>query len=181
MEHAIHLGAGHFIQVVSPTSARLLVKKIKRAFRDGELNDDSIDFDALEADLRGSSDDDNDDDDGAASEAADFTVGDTIGKSLALVKQVSTVIFKWLCVNIALQIRSSPQATAFFGQCCRQAGVPELKLVQWIRTRWASMHNFLERMLILQKVSDIYNIQYLKVINRIRISIGCKLVRRAGR
>jgi hypothetical protein len=25
--------------------------------------------------------------------------------------------------------------------------------MQWIRTRWASMHMFLERMLILQKVS----------------------------
>lgn len=100
MEHAIHLGAGHFIQVVSPTSARILVKKIKKAFRDGELDvvdDDSINFDALEADLGGggcNDDNDNDNDkddkdDGDA--AADFTVGDTIGKTLALVKQVSTV------------------------------------------------------------------------------------------
>ena len=43
-----------------------------------------------EADL-GGDDDDNDNADDANDEAADFTVGDTISKSLALVKQVSTV------------------------------------------------------------------------------------------
>jgi hypothetical protein len=93
MEHALHLGAGHFIQVVSPRSGRILVKKIKKAFHDAELDDDNIDFDALEADLGGDNNDadDDDDDDNAASEAAEFSVGDTIGKSLALVKQVSTV------------------------------------------------------------------------------------------
>jgi hypothetical protein len=93
MEHALHLGAGHFIQVVSPRSRRILVKKIKKAFHDAELDDDNIDFNALEADLGGDNNDadDDDDDDNAASEAAEFSVGDTIGKSLALVKQVSTV------------------------------------------------------------------------------------------
>ena len=91
MEHAVHLSAGHFIQVVLPTSAHILVKKIKKAFCDAQLNDDNIDFNALEADLGGDDDDDNDNADDADDEAADFTVGDTIGKSLALVKQVSTV------------------------------------------------------------------------------------------
>ena len=93
MEHTLHLGAGHFIQVVSPRSGRILVKKIKKAFHDAKLDDDNIDFDALEADLGGDNNDtdDDDDDDNAASEAAEFSVGDTIGKSLALVKQVSTV------------------------------------------------------------------------------------------
>ena len=93
MEHAIHVGAGHFIQVVSPTSARVLVTKIKKAFRDAQLDDDNIDFDALEADLGGDNDDndnaDANDNEDADDEAADFTIGDTIGKSLALVKQVS--------------------------------------------------------------------------------------------
>jgi len=100
MEHAVHLGAGHFIQVVSPTSACILVKKIKKAFRNAQLDNDNIDFDALEADLGGDDDNDNaddanneadDNDEDAGDKAADFTVGDTIGKSLALVKQVSTV------------------------------------------------------------------------------------------
>ena len=93
MEHALHLGAGHFIQVISPRSGHILIKKIKKAFHDAKLDDDNIDFDALEADLGGDNNDadDDDDDDNAASEAAEFSVGDTIGKSLALVKQVSMV------------------------------------------------------------------------------------------
>ena len=101
MEHAVHIGAGHFIQVVSLTFVRILVKKIKKAFHDAQLDDDNIDFDALEADLGGDDDDNDnaddanneadDNDEDADDEAADFTVGDTIGKSLALVKQVSTV------------------------------------------------------------------------------------------
>ena len=97
MEHAVHLGTGHFIKVVSPTSACTLVKKIRKAFHDAQLDDDNIDFDALEADLGGNDDDEQDEDDtnNADNEAddeaaADFAVGDTIGKSLALVKQVST-------------------------------------------------------------------------------------------
>ena len=96
MEHAVHLGAGHFIKVVSPTSAHTLVKKIRKAFRNAQLDDDNIDFDALEADLGGNDDDEQDEDDTNNANdkaddeaAADFTVGDTIGKSLALVKQVS--------------------------------------------------------------------------------------------
>ncbi len=95
MEHAIHLGAGHFIQVVSPTSAHTVIKKIKKVLRNAELDDDSVDFDALEADLGSNDGDDNtntnNNDDCATLEEANFTVGDTIGKSLALVRQVSTV------------------------------------------------------------------------------------------
>ena len=87
MEHALHLGAGHFIQVVSPTSGHILVKKIKKVFHDAELDDDNIDLDVLGSDLGGDDSDNNDDD----SEAAEFSVRDTIGKCLALVKQVSTV------------------------------------------------------------------------------------------
>jgi len=87
MEHALHLGAGHFIQVISPTSGRILVKKIKKVFHDAELDDDNIDLDVLGSDLGGDDSDNNDDD----SEAAEFSVRDTIGKCLALVKQVSTV------------------------------------------------------------------------------------------
>ena len=86
MEHAVHLGACHFIQVVSPMSAHVLVKKIKKALRDAEIDDTGIDLDILEADPA----DENDDDDDAL-EAEDFSVGDTIGKSLMLVKQVSMI------------------------------------------------------------------------------------------
>jgi hypothetical protein len=170
MEHAVHLGAGHFIKVVSPTSAHALVKKIRKAFRDAQLDDDNIDFDALEADLGGDDnneqeeDDTNNADDEADDEAAaDFTVGDTIGKLSHLSnRSVHPNISKQLWADIGLQICSSPQATAFFNQCCRQAGVQELKLMQWIRTRWALMHNFLKRMLVLQKVGS-FVILYLNI------------------
>jgi hypothetical protein len=91
MEHAIHLAAGHFIRVVSPTSARTLAKKLK-AFHNVELDDDDI---TLDPDL---GDDDNGGNNDAASEVGDFTVGDTIGKSLALVKQVSTVSYMQVIV-----------------------------------------------------------------------------------
>ena len=95
MEHALHLSAGHFIQVVSPTSRHCLIKKFKKALHDAELNDNNIDFGALEANLGCDNNDnddddddnnDNDNDDDAASEVADYSVGDTIDKSLALVK-----------------------------------------------------------------------------------------------
>ena len=77
MKHALHLGTGHFIQVVSPRSGRILVKKIKKAFYDAELDDNNIDFNALEANLGGDNNDANDDDNDnhAASEAAEFSVG----------------------------------------------------------------------------------------------------------
>ena len=82
MEHAVHLGAGHFIRVVSPTSTRTLIKKVKKAFRNAGLDDDDINLDTL-------GDDDDNDDEGSSD--GTFSIGDTIGKSLALVKQVRTV------------------------------------------------------------------------------------------
>ena len=54
--------------------------------------------------------------------------------------------------NYYSQIRKSPQACAFFKTSCRETDVPELELVQFVRTCWASMFTFLERLLKLQKV-----------------------------
>jgi hypothetical protein len=65
MEHALHLGAGHFIKVVSPTSRHSFANKINND--DDKLGDNSD------------------------SSEVEFSVGDTIGKSLALVNQVSIV------------------------------------------------------------------------------------------
>jgi len=156
MEHAIHLGAGHFIKTVSPTSTPALMKKINRAFCNTQMHDETVNLDALDAGLSGFGEeyDGNDqDDDGDDEESSEFGVGDTIGKALALVKQVgqlhsNSIIY----INSALQIRSSPQARTFFNKSCKQADVPILELMLWIHTRWASMHSFLARMLLLQKV-----------------------------
>ena len=46
----------------------------------------------------------------------------------------------------------SPQARTFFKSLCIQVGVKPLKLLLWIRTQWASLYKFLDRILSLQKV-----------------------------
>ena len=135
MEHAIHLGAGHFIRVVSPTSTRVLIKKFKKVSHNAGLDDESINLDALEADPEdddddndndndGDDNDDNDNDDNgdgdgnkAASEAAGFSVGDTIGKSLALVKQVSGFIYVNGCVLIYSGLKNRCNVWGFWIVC----------------------------------------------------------------
>ena len=47
----------------------------------------------------------------------------------------------------------SPQARTFFKSSCTQVGVKPLELLLWIRTRWASLYKFLDRLLSLRKVS----------------------------
>jgi hypothetical protein len=54
-----------------------------------------------------------------------------------------------------LQIRKSPQARAFFKNACEEVDVPALQLLFWVKTRWASLYNFLDRILLLQKVCSI--------------------------
>jgi hypothetical protein len=70
----------------------------------------------------------------------DFDVADTVGKALSLVTQ----------------IRKSPQARVFFKKCCTEVDVPPLKLLKWIRTRWASLFKMLERVIRLRKVCHIF-------------------------
>lgn len=88
MEHCVHLSAGAVIKEISPTSNGPLMKKIEQAVQQAEFNGNSVDFKALEVEISSvlGSDDNGD------SENNDFTVGDTIGKALALVKQVSHTI-----------------------------------------------------------------------------------------
>ncbi|KAJ7888718.1 hypothetical protein B0H13DRAFT_1888323 [Mycena leptocephala] len=44
----------------------------------------------------------------------------------------------------------SPQAQAFFKRMCVDTGVPTLQLLGWVRTRWASLFTFFERLLKLR-------------------------------
>ena len=92
MEHSIDLAACHFIQDVSPSSTQKIVKKIKHALQDVAVGD-TVDLDALDAHLAAggfdSNDDEDDGDDGDGEEFNDFDIADSIGKALALVKQVS--------------------------------------------------------------------------------------------
>ena len=51
-----------------------------------------------------------------------------------------------------VQIRKSPQARAFFRKSCKETDVPPLQLLSWVKTRWASLFDFLDRILLLQPV-----------------------------
>ena len=90
MEHSIDLAACHFIQDVTPSSTQKIIKKIKHALRDTDI-EDMVDLDALDAHLALRDFNRNGD-----SEAEDrdkeifnnFDIADAIGKALALVKQV---------------------------------------------------------------------------------------------
>ncbi|KAG1824515.1 uncharacterized protein BJ212DRAFT_1295664 [Suillus subaureus] len=66
----------------------------------------------------------NDDDDDKDKET-DFDVADTVGKALALVTQ-----------------------------CCAEVNEPNLELLKWIRTQWASLFGMLEHTLKLHKLVD---------------------------
>ena len=68
MEHAIHVAGGHFIRAIRPASSRTVTQKAKESVADR----------------------DDDGDDGPDS-GTDFDVGDTVGKALALVTQVSSI------------------------------------------------------------------------------------------
>ncbi|KAJ8516962.1 hypothetical protein ONZ45_g5790 [Pleurotus djamor] len=68
------------------------------------------------------------------SDSGQDQMADALGKILALVKQV----------------RLSPQARAYFQKCCRLTGTPPATLITWVRTRWASLHAFLTRVLALK-------------------------------
>ena len=67
-----------------------LIKKFKKAFCNVGLDHNNINLDTLENDLGGDKDNNGDDNNDGSSDES-FSMGDTIGKSLVLVKQVGTV------------------------------------------------------------------------------------------
>ena len=93
--------------------------------------------------------DDNDDND-----SMEYDVGDALGKVLALVTQVCCHYIAFRIPFHGPQIRRSPQARAFFKQSCREVDIPTLELLTWIRTCWASLFNFLDRILMLKLVRN---------------------------
>lgn len=143
MEHSVDLSAKTFVQAVAPSSSRKILKKMKKALQ-VVSDDDSGTFDLDDIDARLANfnfGDDNDeeiegeDDEEDEALEAEVDTAAAVGKALLLVKQ----------------IRASPQARAFFKKSCQQVEVPVLQLLLWIRTRWASLFTFLDRLLILKK------------------------------
>jgi hypothetical protein len=96
MEHSVDLSARHFIQEVSPSTAQKLIAKIKAAFQDADLdstNPDLNDLDTRLADFDGedldeSGDNGHSDESEANNHGVVLDVADSVGKALALVKQV---------------------------------------------------------------------------------------------
>ena len=101
MEHSIDLTACHFIQDVAPSSKQKILKKIKHALQDADV-EDTVDLDALDAhlalgDFNGN--DDSEGEDGDEENFNNFDIADAVGKALTLVKQVSCCC-KSCCCNI---------------------------------------------------------------------------------
>lgn len=99
MEHSLHLAAKHFVQSVSPVSPTSIQKKasaaLKMARDDAHMSMDEfdramfvIDFNHIHEDDYFDHLSDGEGDDDGVDEDTDFTPGDSLGKALALVKQV---------------------------------------------------------------------------------------------
>lgn len=155
MEHSVDLSAKTFVQAISPSSPRQILKKIKIVLKTAdEDGSGTLDIDDLDGRLADFDFDEESEDDGEDGEGDKVAAADSVGKALALVKQVCFGWIQRLFIFILnqLQIRASPQARAFFTKSCQQVEVPILQLLLWIRTRWASLFAFLDRLLILKKV-----------------------------
>jgi hypothetical protein len=96
MEHSIDLSARHFVEEVSPSSTAKLLKKIKKAFGDADISD-TTDLDKLDAQLADfdfvTDEEERGDEEEAGFSPSQFDVADSVGKALALVKQVSLLLF----------------------------------------------------------------------------------------
>ena len=82
----MHLMAKHFVEGVSPTSTSDLLQKVKGAMANATGEDDTLNLDALNSEIR-------DIEAGMGADAVkddneEYDVADTIGKGLALITQV---------------------------------------------------------------------------------------------
>ncbi|KAJ7450600.1 hypothetical protein FB451DRAFT_1186706 [Mycena latifolia] len=121
----------HFISDVSPMSAKAVLAKVKKMKARLLKDNPDLDLDELNELLQ----DDEAEEDENEADADEFAAGDAVGKGLALINQ----------------ILKSPQAQAYFAKTCKTLEIPALQLIGWIRTRWASLYAFLDRILLLQK------------------------------
>jgi hypothetical protein len=77
-----------------------------------------------------------------------------------------------LIISFLVQIRKSPQARAFFRRSCQEVDTPVLELLKWICTRWASLFNFLDWMLILREVDKFSVLGFC--LELMYVSSGCQ-------
>jgi len=96
MEHSVDLSAHHFLQEVSPSTAQKLIAKIKAAFQNADLDSENPDLDNFNTcladfnseDLDNSADNSCSDESEANNHGVILDIADSVGKALALVKQV---------------------------------------------------------------------------------------------
>jgi len=108
MEHSLHIAAKHFVEAVAPASPTSIRKKVKAALRkahmNGNLGDLNEEFSHIDLPQDFTDDEFNqmvEGDDSDSDDDDDLTSGDSLGKALALVKQVST-LFKIFCLGLSL-------------------------------------------------------------------------------
>lgn len=125
-EHSLHCGTRAFIKAISPTPESVIKKQMKATLADAL--DDVVDMERDEW-LESS-----DAEELQSEVEAEFDAKDVLGKVLAFVHQV----------------RSSPQARKYFRKMCEEENIKPLQLLTWVRTRWASLHTALHRILKLR-------------------------------
>lgn len=99
MEHSVDLSAKTFVQAISPSPARNVLRKIKNALQvTSNVDSNTVNLDELDAhlgnfDFDNNSEDEEDEGDDGNEEALDAEGGpaDALGKALLLVKQVCTL------------------------------------------------------------------------------------------
>lgn len=94
MEHSLHLSAQHFVAGAAPNPAAALLKRVHEALDRTMSDEENLDLDNLEAELADMGFGGEDDPIPEGEEAAiPFKATDTIGKAMALVKQVHVFSF----------------------------------------------------------------------------------------
>jgi hypothetical protein len=124
MEHAIHCASRAFVTAVGPTPMASIKSALssRQAADEDDDNDTSNTIEELAAVIDSTDE---------LADATEFDPGDLLGKILAFVNQV----------------RASPQARSYFHKLCKDENLPPLQLLKWIRTRWASLYDLINRLL----------------------------------
>ena len=71
-------------------------------------------------------------DDEEVDNVVDFTTGDVLGKTLALVNQVSFFFFHLFSLAYIYKQIHASQIKQYFALCCKSESVPVLKLIKWV-------------------------------------------------
>lgn len=157
IEHTIHLMASHFVAALGIKGLGKTKKKLhggssgtdrptetyETASSDEDCDEFDEEFDVdMNMDIEASAEDTE-----AMREAllTTFDAGDVIGKLMAFIAQ----------------LRCSNEGTRdYLAQICASLGCASLEIKLWVKTRWGSLSNCFETVLVLQKV----NITYLFVL-----------------